>query len=553
MKVLVLSLTLIISVCVMAQNVAEKEVKSFTPFRHKYSVEQLHKKFSVPMMKEARKEMSLLQDVNEKGPYKASLESLDKHNAPEWYTDAKLGIFFDWGLYSIAGYAEKGWSRARYPDWYLANMYSGCKHYHDSVWGADFERDDFIPLFTARNFNAARIASLVRESGAKYFIPFNKHHDGYCLWDSKFTQRDVIDMPPHRDITAELFRECRKENLYCGFYFSVEDYEYPVINDKGKLQLRLWSTNIAPDNAGVVEQAGDKYLAFDPVFHNKLVSGKVPVKNFTDDYLIPQGKDFIDRYDPDILWFDGEWQRTADFYKTPALVAYFYNRAEGRKEVVANDRMGMGTREHHGDFYTSETDEVVEPQKYPWEENRSMSESYGYYHKDTLSSYLSADDLIQMMVRIVAKGGNLNLIVNPDGSGEIPAIQESLLKELGAWLTVNGEAIYGTRTYQVTCDNTQLGQPVWYTRSKDGRYGYAICFEWPKGETFICVGANPKWETEVRLLGYDKAISWVETPKWGLVAKIPDEMLYDASKRPCQHAWVFRFEWDKADEFGVKR
>ncbi|MFW5754885.1 MAG: alpha-L-fucosidase, partial [Marinilabiliaceae bacterium] len=373
------------------------------------------------------------------------------------------------------------------------------------------------------------------------------------LWDCSFTHRDVVDMVPGKDITRELTNACEEVGLKHGFYFSVEDYEYPVIDEDGNLKLRLWSTNIAPDNAGIVEKAGDKYIDFDPGFHNRIVSGKVPVKNFINDYLLPQGKEFIDQYDPDILWFDGEWHRPAKYYKTPELVAYFYNRAEGRKKVVANDRMGIETREHHGDFYTSETDEVVEPTDYPWEENRSMSESYGYHRKDSLSNYLTANELIEMFVRIVAKGGNLNLIVNPDGTGRIPDIQKKLLKELGAWLDVNGEAIYSTRTYQVVCDNTQLGQPVWYTRSKDGKYGYAICFEWPRGKTFICTGANPLWDTEVYMLGYEEPIEWVETPQWGMVSKIPDEMLHNPHKRPCKHAWVFKFEWDKNHEYGVRR
>ena len=140
--------------------------------------------------------------------------------------------------------------------------------------------------------------------------------------------------------------------------------------------------------------------------HNRMLSGKIPVNNFIEELIVPQAKDFIDNYDPDILWFDGEWQRSAEYYRTPDIVAYFYNKAEGRKEVVSNDRLGRGTREVHGDFYTSETDDVVEKMEEPWEENRSMSESYGYNRTDSLENYLSADELIQMFVRIVAKGGH---------------------------------------------------------------------------------------------------------------------------------------------------
>lgn len=507
---------------------------------------------SADMINAAEKELHNLDSLNKKGPYHATLESLDSHPTPEWYLDAKLGIFLDWGLYSIAGYGDKEWNRARYPDWYLHNMYGRHRTYHEQFWGPYFHRDDFIGLFSAENFNADEIITLAKHAGARYFVPFNKHHDGFCLWDSKFTHRDVVDMLPGRDLTKELVDACKKAGLYHGFYFSVEEYEYPLISCDGKdLKVRLWSKDMAPHKAGVVESAGEILVDYNSQYHNRIISGKVPVKDFIDDYIVPQAKDFIDTYDPDILWFDGEWQRPAEYYRTIDIVAYFYNRAEGRKKVVCNDRLGKGTREHHGDFYTSETDEVIEKMNEPWEENRSMSESYGYNCSDSLKNYLTADELIEMLVRIVAKGGNLNLIVNPDGSGGIPQIQRNLLRELGQWLQVNGEAIYATRPYETLCDNTQLGQPVWYTLSKDSSFGYAIVFDWPKSETFICTNVNIVWESEVYLLGYDKPLEWVDTGKdlWALSAKIPEEMLHKPSKRPCKYAWVLKFKYDKNNRF----
>lgn len=554
-RIIIVSLSVFWIIGLSAQDPQPKRPDNFKPYKYKHTIEQLHKKYSKKMLKAARKEMAELEKMNEKGKYKGELESLDTHPTPDWYVDAKLGIFFDWGLYSVPGYGIKEWSRARYPDWYLNHMYGMLKDYHNKIWGADFQRDDFIPLFTAENFDAEEVIELTVMAGAKYFVPFNKHHDGYCLWDSKFTQRDVVDMVPGRDITQELVDACKKAGLPHGFYFSVEDYEYPLIKKDGKLHARLWSKNMAPDNAGTAEADGEYYSDFDSKYFNRVNSGKIPVYDFIDDYLVPQAKDFIDQYEPDILWFDGEWQRPAAYYRTPDIVAYFYNKYEGVKEVVSNDRMGQETREHHGDYYTSETDEVVTKMDYPWEENRSMSESYGYNWSDSLANYMSADELIQMFVRIVAKGGNLNLIVNPDGTGRIPQIQKDLLKELGDWLKINGEAIYGTRPYEALCDQTQLGQPVWYTMSKDSTYGYAIVFNWPKSETFICKEANPVWETEVHMLGYDKPLKWVDTGMklWSLSAEIPEEMLRDPLKRPCKHAWVLRFVYDKKHEYGRER
>lgn len=460
MKYYALLLSLFLFSCVSPENKVEEN--DFIPYEYEKSITELSG-ISGEFLKRSHEEMNELVTVNTTGPYQATFESLDSHPTPEWYKDAKLGIFFDWGLYSIAGYGEKGWSRARYPDWYLNHMIHNLKDYHATTWGEDFKRDDFIGMFRAEGFSANNIIDMVKKSGAKYFVPFSKHHDGFCLWDSDFTHRDVVDMNPGRDLTQELVDACEAAGLYHGFYFSVEDYEYPLITEEGDLKLRLWSKRMAPDNAGVVVSNDEALMDFNPQKHDKLVSGKVPVNNFIDDYIVPQAKDFIDKYDPDILWFDGEWQRPAEYYKTPDIVAYFYNQADGRKDVAANDRWGQNTREHCGDFYTSETDEVVEK----------------------------------------------------------------------------------------LCDNTQLGQPVWYTASKDKKYGYAIIFDWPKSETFICTNANISWETKVYMLGYDKPLDWVDTGKksWGLSAKIPEEMLRNPETRPSQHAWVLRFEHDINNKF----
>jgi len=545
-------IAVLISTFLLGCTASEQKVENQTvhkKYRYKYSIEELHKNFSIEMMAESNKDMEELKEINRTGKYQGNFESLDQHKTPDWIIDAKICIFYDWGPYSIAGYAVKEWNRARYPDWYLAHMYGPHIDYHRNEWGEDFHRDDFIPLFTAENFNAKEIVDMVKMSGAKYMVPFNKHHDGYCLWDSKYTQRDVVDMMPGRDLTAELIEECKKAGIYHGFYFSVEEYEYPMIDQNNELYLRYWKDDyiMPPGNAVKDEETGGFKGKFISEIHNRMVSGKIPVTNFMDDYLIPQAKEFIDKYDPDILWFDGEWHHPASFYKTPELVAYFYNKAQGRKEVVSNDRMGKDTRKQHGDFYTSETDVVVEKMDYPWEENRSMSESYGYNKFDSLENYLSADELIQMLVRIVAKGGNLNLMVNPDGSGKVSEIQMDLLKEMGNWLKVNGEAIYNTRPFETLCDNTQLGQPVWYTMSQDSAYAYAIVFDWPKSETFICRKASIMKGSEVTLLGYDTPLEWVDVGQrlWGLSVKVPEELLNNHELRPCDHAWVLKFKYDK--------
>jgi len=516
---------------------------------YRHSIADLRRLEGEALRKRARRDWKEIEATIARGPYAASWDSLAKHPVPEWYVDAKLGIFLDWGLYSVAGYDEKQWKKARYPDWYLHNMYGSLRPYHEKTWGVGFERDDFIPLFTGEGFDAAAIADLAVASGAKFLVPFSKHHDGFCLWDSSYTHRDVVDMEPGFDVAGTLAAECRRRGLRHGFYFSVEEYEYPVVLENGSLALRLWEKATLP-GARVREANGEVLADLEPRYERR-ISGKVAVPDFVSDYLIPQAKEFIDRYSPDILWFDGDWVRPSEYYRTRDLAAYFYDRVGRSQDVVVNDRLGKETRHVRGDFFTSETDEITEPTGRVWEENRSMSGSYGYSRVETEADHLSATELVHMLVRIVARGGNLNLIVNPDGAGRVPPPQVERLREIGRWLDVNGEAIHATRAYEVHAENSQLGERVWYTRSKDGRYAYAILLDFPRDETAILQKANPRHGTEVRLLGYERPLEWVDTGKkaYGMSVRIPEELRADPAKRPCRHAWVVRFEWDRADEF----
>jgi len=155
------------------------------------------------------------------------------------------------------------------------------------------------------------------------------------------------------------------------------------------------------------------------------ITGKIPVKSYTKDYLIPQATEFIDQYDPDILWYDGDWDTNADSLRTFDISAYFYNQAEGRKEVAVNDRYGghegeKWQRSKRGDFFTNEFDDMKEEAIqtiHAWEECRGISQSYGYNWQDTDENVISSKEFIDMFVNIVAHGGNLLLIVNLDGQG----------------------------------------------------------------------------------------------------------------------------------------
>jgi alpha-L-fucosidase len=465
-------------------------------------------------------------------------------------------MFVDWGLYSVAGWDEKRENGAMYPDWYMKKMLEGkVKEYHEKTWGKNFMPDDFIPLFTAENYNPDWLADLAKEAGMKYIIPFCKHHDGFCLWESSYTQRDAMDMGPKRDLVRPLVDACYKNGLKFGFYFSLDEWYYPIIKD-GKKQIREWGAK--------------KYSPWDESKVKIHLTGKQPVEDFFGDYIVPQATEFIDKYDPDILWFDGDWEMFADEYRSPEIIAHFYNHAEGRKEVALNDRNGR-TRFKIGDFFCSEYHRLPQGYefKHPWEENRGISQSFGYNREDTEENVLNARDFIHMFIRTVSENGNLLLIVNLDGKGGLPEVQERRLREIGKWLKINGEGIYSTRPWLAASQEMAAEQilrnigttggagnaaetdaskekdkqkgTVYFTQSKDGKTVYAICTEFPKDELVINSIYASKSTGKVSMIGAeDMPLEWTQYPGHDytkLIVKIPDA-LYE--KRKNEYAWVFK-------------
>jgi alpha-L-fucosidase len=402
----------------------------------------------------------------------------------------------------------------------------GVREYHEKTWGKDFKPDDFIPLFTAENYEPEKLVQLAAEAGMKYVIPFCKHHDGFCLWPSSYTGRDAMDMGPRKDLVRPLADECNRLGLKFGFYFSVEEWCAPVI-DGGEKKIRRWDW-------------GERGLhPWDPAEIKNVMSGKYVIDgDFFTDYTVPQAKEFIDMYDPDILWFDGEWHGSMDDLHTPDIISYFYNKAEGRKEVAINDRNGR-SRFKVGDFFCSEYHKIPNEMKltHPWEENRGISQSYGYNREDTEENVLTVDEFIDMFIRVVSENGNLLLIVNLDGKGALPEIQERRLREIGKWLKVNGEAIYDSRPYLVT--NQDEGK-IRFTQSKDGSSVYVICTDFPEKELHVKPLYLSKY-SKITMLGAENTeLEWkpvVAHGKYEAAITIPDS-LYEQRKN--EYAWVFK-------------
>ena len=341
--------------------------------------------------------------------YEANWASLDKRPMPAWFLDAKFGVFIHWGVYSVPAWGAP----KEYAEWYWRRVKSTgpkeamWREFHAKQFGADFDYMDFAPQFRAELFDAKQWADLLVRSGAKYVVPTSKHHDGFALWPSAEASRtwgrpwNSVEIGPKRDLMGELAEATRARGLKFGFYYSLYEWFNP-----------LWLADRA---------------------------------RYVDEHMTPQFKDVVTRYQPAIIFSDGEWDMPPAGWKSEELLAWLFNESPSRDEVVVNDRWGKGARHKNGDYWTTEYAAGLQDGAHPWEENRGMGHSYGLNRAERAEDYKSARELILVLVDLVSRGGNLLLNIGPAADGTIPPIMEERLLAIGDWLRVNGEAIYGTR------------------------------------------------------------------------------------------------------------
>jgi len=443
-------------------------------------------------------------------PYQPTTESLRKHKAPQWFEDAKFGIFIHWGPYAVPAFHE--WyvefisPKAQFGFMYGGPPYTATRdnlpeelfragireeayRYHLQNWGPNFAYDDFIPMFKAEKFDPDAWARLFQEAGARYVVFTAKHGDEFAMWPSKFTKRNAMEMGPHRDLAGDLTRAVRKLGLKMGFYHNTT------------------------------------YTFWDP---------RYPGRDWVQ-YMNNSIKELIDLYHPDILWGDvrvGPVRDArgnplpADYWGSKEVLAYFYNHSPNPEEVVANDRWGLDTDgKILGDFHTPERTRMQRISLEKWETCDSLDPtSWGYNRRLPISQYMTANELVDYLVDVVSKNGNLLINVGPTAEGVIPPVMQQTLRGVGEWLRVNGEAIYGTRPWETFKDGN-----VRFTRK--GNTLYAIALEWPEEELRLTSLAG-KPVLKVELLGSSEAIAWKAEPD-ALVIQPP-------SRRPCKYAYAFR-------------
>jgi alpha-L-fucosidase len=355
--------------------------------------------------------------------YQPAWDSIDKRPTPAWFQDAKFGIFIHWGVYAVPAYAPVIPGRLAYSEWYWNAMTNGQRpnanptqagtwKYHQQQYGADFPYQDFAPQFKAELYDPDHWAQVFENSGAKYVVLTSKHHDGYALWPSAEASRtwgrpwNSMEIGPRRDLLGDLTAAVRKRNLRMGFYYSLYEWYNPLwLNDK------------------------PRYVA---------------------EHMFPQFKDLVNKYQPALIFSDGEWDLPSQDWRSPELLAWLFNDSPVKQEVVINDRWGKECRHKHGGYWTTEYTPGMSGMDHPWEESRGMGFSYGYNRAERLEHYHSGRQLVVMLVDLVSRGGNFLLDIGPAADGTIPVIMEQRLIEIGSWLKVNGEAIYGTRPWKAT-------------------------------------------------------------------------------------------------------
>lgn len=427
--------------------------------------------------------------------YEPTLESLRKHQVPEWFQDAKLGIFIHWGLYSVPGWApltgeltaviaKEGWkswfAKNPYAEWCLNSIRikgSLSYQYHVKTYGENFSYDDFVPLFNeaTKNWDPNDWADLFKKAGARYVVLTTKHHDGFLLWPSEHPNPKKENYFAERDIVGELTQAVRARSMRMGLYYSGGlDWTF---NDTAIRDLMDLLTTIPQD---------PEYV----------------------EYVNNHWRELIERYEPSILWGDIGYPAAANLKE---LFAYYYNKVP---DGVINDRflqfdpktLVKLTSNEHFDFTTPEYSSYDKIAKEKWECVRGLGYSFGYNRNEGPKSILSFKELVCLLVDVVSKNGNLLLGVGPMANGAIPDLQRKRLLELGQWLEINGEAIFGTRPWGEAEGISDGGIAVRFTQKRETLYATLLARS--KRSQITIKSLYAERDTTVHLLGEDEALSW---------------------------------------------
>lgn len=369
--------------------------------------------------------------------FEANWESLKEYKIPAWFADAKFGIFIHWGAYSVPAFQSEWYPRLMYQDSMLWHQTDPSKtkpgtsavyKHHVETYGhpSEFGYKDFIPMFKAENFDAGKWMDIFQKAGARYVIPVAEHHDGFAMYKSNVTRWNSVEMGPKRDVVGELKEAAEK----AGMHFGVSShfaFNWDYFNKEERFDT--W-------NDEYEDLYGPKHKRYAPVS-----------KEFMELWW-KRTTDIIDTYQPEILWFDFYIDRAEFAPYHPKLAAYYYNMGieNNRQVVLQTKNMGFESFPEGTNVLDIERGKLADIRKDIWQTDTSVGKnSWGFVNNWESKT---PDSLIDDLIDIVSKNGTLLLNVGPKADGTIPQDQIDVLLEIGDWLSVNGDAIYGTRPWE---------------------------------------------------------------------------------------------------------
>ena len=471
---------------------------------------------------DTKAKLAQIDKVVASGPFRDTWDSLSGFKTPAWYQDGKFGIFIHWGVYSVPAFGN---------EWYPRNMYrqgsNEFKH-HVATFGpqSTFGYKDFIPKFTAEKFDASQWARLFKNSGAKFIVPVAEHHDGFAMYNTSYSDWSAAKMGPKRDIIGQLSTAIRKEGLVFGL--SSHRAEHWWFFGPG---MQFDSDVRDPRFAGLYGPAKDQKKAES--------QEEPPDQKYLDDWLL-RTCELVDKYQPQLVWFDWWIAQPAFQQNLRRFAAYYYNSGRARNRGVA-----INYKKHGGESFPDsagvldiERGQLAAIRPFFWQNDTSISKnSWGYVKQQ---DYKTPDSIVDDLIDIVSKNGALLLNIGPRPDGTIPEEEQRILLEIGQWLSTNGDAIYGTRPWKVFGEGpTQVVEGSFADTKRKPFTGEDIRFTTKTRKLYAIVLADPgesvrirslgksaktftKEPTAVRLLGYSGKVTWSVDPE-ALTAKLPLE------------------------------
>ncbi len=472
--------------------------------------------------------------------YETNWQSLFQHEAaPEWFRDAKLGIYFHWGVYSVPAFGS---------EWYPRTMYfngTGENRHHIETYGqtSQFGYHDFVKDFTAEHFDAKEWVGLFKQAGARFAGPVAEHHDGFSMWASKITPWNAGDMGPKRDITGELAAALRAEGMKLITTFHHARNLQRYADKPGETRFE---DSHYPYLPGTATASNDPKL--------RLLYGNIPEAQWLETIWLGKLKEVIDNYQPDIIWFDSWLDKIPEQYRQ-AFCAYYLNAAlKWNRDVVIVRKQDDLPIEFTVNDHEKSRESGTSPRV--WMTDDTISTGSWCYTRDLRIK--PASQVIHALIDTVSKNGIVLLNLSPKADGTIPDDQRAVLLELGHWLEQNGEAIYATRPWLTFGEGPTKepgggfgdagkflrlqysGKDIRYTVSKDGKTLYALFMGWPETPEVTLESLrvqNTSGAAGVMLLGHPKAVEYRIDTQGKLVLVIPP---LRKEQRPGSYAYAFK-------------